>query len=103
MIPRASSVLVKRLPAAPGKGTAQRYVASLNNTKDEKVIAVNPGIAAKKYAAVADSRYSNQPMARTPQSSSEDELDVNSEEAKIQAMFRQEDEHWQQEQQRMAE
>lgn len=62
MIPRASSVLVKRLPSAPGKGTAQRYVASLNTIREEKPI-VSLGIAAKKYPLSANS---DTPISRLP-------------------------------------
>ncbi|ORY04079.1 DWNN-domain-containing protein [Basidiobolus meristosporus CBS 931.73] len=90
IVPRATSVIVRRLPASkPGKGTAQHYVSGHASNPQGLVPKPRPRGNVGGYAM-------NPPPPTVP-------LDDDSEEARIQAMFRQSSEQWEQQQERMAE
>ncbi|ORY03290.1 DWNN-domain-containing protein [Basidiobolus meristosporus CBS 931.73] len=98
LIPRATSVLVRRLPASkPGKGTAQHYVNGANpiNTAHSQGGGMGRGRGRSMGGGLATSNPQPVPI--------ETSGDDDSEEARIQAMFRQTSEHWQQQQEKMAE
>lgn len=87
MITRNSSVLVKRNPAMkPGKGTAQKY---LNMT---------PVVLPTHQPA----RYSTQNKTSTSQPQSQKPVAAASEQDKMEQMFKQQNEYWQQTQDNMA-
>ncbi|OAD01478.1 CCHC-type zinc finger transcription factor [Mucor lusitanicus CBS 277.49] len=93
VVPRNTSVIVRRLPAArPGKGTAQRYVLGVNMVLN----------AQRPHAANKPS--SQQPATADDGTKNEsDEPKDDSEEARIQAMFQQTTDQWGAMQERLAE
>ncbi|KAK9766236.1 Protein mpe1 [Basidiobolus ranarum] len=105
LIPRATSVLVRRLPASkPGKGTAQHYVNSsspLNGNHSH-----NAGQGRGRGRQLGGGALSYGPKTQATGNPQQPLLETSgegdSEEARIQAMFRQTSEHWEQQQEKMA-
>jgi hypothetical protein len=130
VVPRNTSVIVKRLPAVrPGKGTAQRYVAGVLPTDGKgaggfgvmkgggggpsgSATGAPPGGGGNQFMSggrnmVLNAQRPQAPTKTTQQnptdSSQENEPKDDSEEARIQAMFQQTTDQWGAMQERLAE
>lgn len=120
MIPRNTSIIVRRLPASrPGKGTAQRYVLGVLPTDGKgqgfqksgggappppSGAQFNPG---RNMVLNAARPTPAKPILEQPNTNSNTETDDgpkdDSEEARIQAMFQQTTDQWGAMQERLAE
>jgi hypothetical protein len=116
MVPRNTSVIVRRLPASrPGKGTAQRYVLGAMDNKAQSSVKLNNNQASSSTPAFTSShrnlvlnntqRPQHQPMPtdNTGEQQSNEATKDDSEEARIQAMFQQTTDQWGVMQERLAE
>ncbi|KAK9687084.1 Protein mpe1 [Basidiobolus ranarum] len=98
IVPRATSVIVRRLPASkPGKGTAQHYVNGHGSNPQGIIMKPRPrgNVGGNNHIDNQPAPVINNPQPSVP-------IDEDSEEARIQAMFRQSSEQWEQQQERMA-
>ncbi|KAL0088194.1 DWNN domain-containing protein [Phycomyces blakesleeanus] len=120
LVPRNTSVIVRRLPASrPGKGTAQRYVLGAGPVEGK---GSGMGMMKGNHGPPSENRFGNgrnmvlNAQQHKPQRSpahmanhTEQESEPaqgptdDSEEARIQAMFKQTTDQWGQEQERLAE
>ncbi|KAI8970449.1 hypothetical protein BDF20DRAFT_803616, partial [Mycotypha africana] len=124
VVPRNTSVIVRRLPAArPGKGTAQRYVQGVMDGKsagkpNAAASIAPPGSSTGTNAVhrgrnlVLDAQKQRQQQMQKPSPSisnattadaNAEDVAMDSEEARIQAMFQQETSQWDAMQEKLAE
>ncbi|KAI9592000.1 hypothetical protein BDF19DRAFT_452841 [Syncephalis fuscata] len=131
LIPRSTSVIVRRMPpAAPGKGTAQRYIKGVMGVVGGVQMATDRGghLGGRIEPAIASGnasgtrKFGHQTLVNVPKPATASTTaattttnttmnnaasmklpnEEESEEMRIKAMFQQEEEQWQQQQARMA-
>lgn len=114
MVPRNTSIIVRRLPASrPGKGTAQRYVLGALDSKGPGTMKTNPSMAAPtpsfnpghRNLVLNNTQHQQQPQAMQIDTVDQQNNSIkdDSEEARIQAMFQQTTDQWGVMQEKLAE